>query len=129
MSPDPGRILVYGLINPNSGILFYIGQTRKRREFRLLEHLESAVAGSELPVYQYVRKVIQDGFIPKIFVIESVKDVAVANLIEKKWIQFYAQMKEDFFPVKILPQTPKSIEVYIHGVELMNIIYKPRMDE
>ncbi|MCC5847265.1 MAG: hypothetical protein JJU29_04150 [Verrucomicrobia bacterium] len=34
---QPSRILIYGLLNPLNAELFYVGQTRKRREFWLLE--------------------------------------------------------------------------------------------
>jgi hypothetical protein len=77
-----GRILVYGLLNPISDQLFYVGQTKKRREFRLLEHIEKAVGGSTLPVHAYIRDLLGKGRIPTIFVLEKVEDLTNANKVD-----------------------------------------------
>jgi len=119
--PQPSRILIYGLLNPLKAELFYVGQTRKRREFRLLEHIEDAVAGSKLPVHAAVRAIMAQGRIPQIFVIEKVTDASLADEREIAWIQFFAKLPSDRLPYLVKPQTPKSSEVTLLSVSLRNV--------
>ena len=122
---QPSRILVYGLLNPISKELFYVGQTRKRREFRLLEHIETAVGGSPLPVHVYIRDLMAQGRIPSIFVLERIGDVARADEVEIRWIRRFGGTDADVFPMLIEPQTPKSTEVLIRSVHLTNVQHMP----
>lgn len=126
MGSQPSRILVYGLLNPVNDELFYVGQTRKRREFRLLEHIEHAVGGSELPVRCYIRDLIGKGRIPSIFVLERVKDPTLTDGIERRWIRHFATNSHDSLPIKVTPQTPRSVEVCIRSVSLTNVRDMPR---
>ncbi|MCC5844562.1 MAG: hypothetical protein JJU05_09950 [Verrucomicrobia bacterium] len=119
--PQPSRILIYGLLNPLKAELFYVGQTRKRREFRLLEHIEDAVAGSKLPVHAAVREILAEGRIPQIFVIEKVTNASLADSREIAWIQFFAKLPPDRLPYIVNPQTPKSSEVILQSVSLRNV--------
>lgn len=119
----PNRFLIYGLLNPITNELFYIGQTRKRREFRLLEHIERSVSGRELPVYDYIRRVLFNGTIPQIFVIEKVEKINSqdgVNQREKYWIQWFNHADNFELPLNWSPQTPKSKDVIIKSVKLMN---------
>lgn len=122
---QPSRILVYGLLNPITEELFYVGQTRKRREFRLLEHIEKAVGDSSLPVHNYIRDMIAQGRIPEIFVLERVGDPARADESEVRWIGHFGAYSESL-PLSVTPKTPKSIEVTIRSVRLMNIRHMPK---
>ena len=119
--PQPSRILIYGLLNPATAELFYIGQTRKRREFRLLEHIDDAVGGSPLPVHKYIRDLMGSGRIPKIFVIERVADVKRADEMEIRWIRHFCLLSESSLPLTISPQTPKSNETTILSVDIQNV--------
>ena len=119
----PNRFLIYGLLNPIINELFYIGQTRKRREFRLLEHIESSVSGRELPVYDYIRRVLFKGTIPQIFVIDKMEKVNSqdeVNQREKYWIQWFNHSQNFELPLDWTPKTPKSNNVIIKSVKLMN---------
>ena len=123
---QPSRILVYGLLNPITDELFYVGQTRKRREFRLLEHIERAVGDSSLPVHNYIRDLITQGRIPAIFVLERVGDPSRADESEVRWIGHFGGSDSGCLPLSITPKTPKSIEVTIRSVRLMNIRHMPK---
>lgn len=122
---QPSRILVYGLLNPITEELFYVGQTRKRREFRLLEHIERAVGDSALPVHNYVRDMMAQGRIPEVFVLERVGDPARADEAEVRWIGYFGAYSESL-PLSVTPKTPKSIAVTIRSVRLMNIRHMPK---
>lgn len=122
---QPSRILVYGLLNPISDELFYVGQTRKRREFRLLEHIEKAVGGSTLPVHSSIREVMAKGRIPSIFVLDRVGDPARADEIEIRWIRRFGSTDCEKFPMVVAPKTPKSTEVLIRSARLTNIQHMP----
>jgi len=117
---QPSRILIYGLLNPITEELFYIGQTRKRREFRLLEHIEKAVGRSHLPVHEYIRQLMSQGRIPSIFVIEKV-DPELADESEIYWIQHFGSTDDGSFPMKIAPKTSKSVTIVIRSVRLSNV--------
>lgn len=79
----PSRILIYALISPLDDCLFYIGKTKRRREFRLIEHIESAVSGSRTPLYDDFRRYLMQGVVPKIYVIEKVTEIPKADIREK----------------------------------------------
>jgi hypothetical protein len=118
---QPSRILIYGLLNPANLELFYVGQTRKRREFRLLEHIEDAVGGSTLPVHGYIRRLMECGRIPKIFVLERVSQATSADEIEIRWIQHFSGEAAGSLPLTIFPQTPKSKETKVLSINLQNV--------
>jgi len=125
--PVPSRILIYGLLNPLAAELFYVGQTRKRREFRLLEHIEDAVGGSKLPVHAAIREIMARGRIPQVFVIEKVTDASQADAREIAWIQFFALIPDEQLPYRVKPQTPKSAEVILQSVSLRNVRDCPKL--
>jgi len=129
MKNQPSRILVYGLLNPIREELFYVGQTRKRREFRLLEHIEKAVGGSSLPVHAYIRDVIHSGRIPSIFVLERVGDPSLANEAEIRLIKNFGDADYKSLPLHVKPQTPKSTDVTIRSVKLTNIQHMPTVSK
>ena len=68
----PSRFLIYGLIDPRTRCLRYIGKTHKRRELRLKEHIEAAEDGETSYVYNWIRELLTSGYIPEIFVLERV---------------------------------------------------------
>jgi len=115
------------LLNPAISELFYIGQTRKRREFRLLEHIEKAVGGSTLPVHQYIRQLIDSGRIPKIFVLERVAEVTRADEIEIHWIRHFSLASVKSLPLTVSPQTPKSQDTEILSVNIQNVQHVPHL--
>ncbi len=117
----PSRILIYGLVSPTDNCLFYVGQTKKRREFRLIEHIEEAVKGSKTPVYVEMRKYMSEGAIPKIFVIEKVTKIELAQERELFWINWFLDTSNYQTPLAWEPQTPKSEAVIIEKVNMTNV--------
>lgn len=117
----PSRILIYGLISPLDNRLFYIGQTKRRREFRLIEHIEEAVKGTKTPVYNEIRRYMFQGVIPHIFVIEKVSNIQMASERELYWINWFWNSKNYELPIDWQPQTPKSKIVRIDNIGLANV--------
>ena len=116
-----GRWLIYGLMVPSERCLFYIGKTHKRRELRVLEHVEAANRGGKSPVHAFIREVISSGEMPEIFVIERVPSTASWREAERRQIAKFRDIDELELPILILPQTAKSSPVEIASVRLMNV--------
>jgi hypothetical protein len=119
----PSRHLIYGLIDREASELFYIGKTHKRRELRLLEHLECAVSGVERPVYDYIRRLIFRGSIPGIFVIARLSGDQNPLSHEKDWIHYFRNLPSEKLPFLHPAQTPKSEATHIKTVSLRNTIH------
>ncbi len=117
----PSRILIYGLLSPIDNCLFYIGQTKKRREFRLLEHIQEAVQGTKTPVYNDIRRYMFMGSIPEIFVVEKVTDIELANERELYWINWFNDLEKSKLPISWKPQTPKSLNKVIEKIVITNV--------
>ena len=116
-----GRRLIYGIIDPRSACLFYIGKTHKRRENRLEEHIRDSLAGSKYPVHVYIADVISCGFVPTIFVIERLDASADWQEAERRWIAHFRELANEKLPYLLLPQTPKSTAVLVKMINIMNV--------
>lgn len=118
---SPSRILIYGLLSPLDNCLIYVGQTKKRREFRLIEHIEEAVKGTKTPIYNEIRRYMFQGVIPKIFVIEKVVNIEIASERELYWINYFLDNSNFKLPIIWTPQTPKSKSIEIQKVNITNV--------
>ena len=116
-----GRWLIYGLIERNSGRLFYVGKTHKRREHRLREHVEAAMDGSDYPVHQHIRRVIEAGDPPEIFVLQVVKPTNSWQAAERQQILHWRNVSHKLLPVLHRAQTQKSSDVLIRHIDLKNV--------
>lgn len=116
-----GRRLIYGIIDPRSQTLIYVGKTHKRRENRLGEHVENANEGLETPVYESIRAILRAGVEPIIFVLRRLPPEADWRKAERDEINKWRSMPSDQLPVTHEPQTSKSIPILIMAVDLMNI--------
>jgi len=116
-----GRWLIYGLLEENTGCLFYIGKTHKRREHRLREHIEAATEGSPYPVHQHIREILTAGGSPEIFVLERVKPTDSWQAAEILQIQHWRNFCQKSLPVLHRAQTPKSDDVWIRHIDLKNV--------
>ena len=116
----PSRYLIYGLLDPTTNEIRYIGKTHKRRELRLQEHIEQARTGVETEVYKWIRCVLSKSEVPHIFVLERVPGASSWEEAERRHIQFWDSLSPDDFPIKYPPMTPKSEAVLIVGVRLTN---------
>ena len=112
--------MIYGLIDPRTKCLRYIGKTHKRREKRLEDHLKLAEDGNSRAVYQWIRKLKKERIEPEIFILEKIPPDRDWRLAEKKNIEFWRHPSSVVFPYIHPPQTPKSKEIEIRSVSLLN---------
>ena len=77
---------IYGLCDPRSGCLLYIGQSRWP-ERRLFEHLGDAVRSAR-PKDKWVRELVMAGLAPTLVLLESVPDEQ-ANVAEQFYIALF----------------------------------------
>lgn len=86
------RVRIYGLEDPCSGEIRYVGKTQQRLSMRLADHLMDAErSGSVSKKRQWLRQLIAFGLKPRIFQLEIV-DYEDANDAERFWavmLQFY----------------------------------------
>ena len=115
-----GRYLLYGLIDSGERCLFYVGKTHKRRELRLREHLEAAEMLSSAPVHARIREILSVGNEVEIFVLRKIEPDACWQTAEREEIERWRNY-QDHLPLTYLPQTPKSCEMQINQVELVNV--------
>lgn len=85
-------ISIYGLIDPRTSELRYVGQTSRRVKTRLTAHLKSASDKSKLHVAVWLRGVLLDGLCPDIEVFEAFEDDAEADEAEAFWIQYFSSI-------------------------------------
>ena len=116
-----GRRLIYGLIDPRTDTLFYVGKTHKRRELRLTEHIERAEDGHQTPVSVRIRQILEAGHRPAIFVLQRLSPDEDWRQAERDEIRRWRTITSDRLPKLHEPQTPKSIPILIRAVDLMNV--------
>lgn len=119
--PRVGRYLIYGLLDPRDHCLRYVGKTHKRREIRLREHMENAVAGGSWPLHEWIRDLLRMGLQPVMFVLEKVPADGCWQEAEKRHIAFWRDFSAQNLPHCHPPQTIKSTEVLIDHVSLLNV--------
>lgn len=121
MGTRVGRYLIYGLVDPRNRCLRYIGKTHKRREFRLAEHIESALKGSSAPVHDWLRELLAIEQEPEIFVLARISAEDSWQQAECAEIARWKAWPESRLPYVHPPQTPKSTETLIASVSLLNV--------
>ena len=119
--PRVGRWLIYGLLSPRDKTLIYVGKTHKRREIRLQEHIERALEGANTPVHQRIRSILDAGHSPEVFVLVRVPPDRSWQHEERRQIRLWRTITNQELPIMYPPQTPKSIDVEIRKVELLNV--------
>lgn len=83
-------MLVYGLIDPETGLLRYVGQTIKTAEERLAGHLYTASYGRKTHCYDWVRSLVKRGLRPKIWVIQKgLQTKEALDAAEIFWINYF----------------------------------------
>lgn len=115
-----GRYLIYGLIDPDNSCLRYIGKTHKRKEMRLEEHISKAIEGNTRDVYDWIRGLLSKGMKPIICILERISPEDNWRLAERRNIKFWKNLESVDFPYTHPPQTPKSREMKIASVSLLN---------
>ena len=119
--PRVGRWLIYGLLDPRNKTLIYVGKTHKRREIRLQEHIERALEGANTPVHQRIRSILNAGHSPEVFVLVRVPPDGSWQHEERHQIKLWRAITHQELPIIFPPQTPKSVDVEIRNVELLNV--------
>jgi hypothetical protein len=117
----PGRYLIYGLLDPESKTLRYVGKTHKRREIRLAEHIRDAEEGSKLHVHNWIRGVLKSGNKPTIFVLDRIPATADWAEAEIRHIRYWKTLPEAFLPMRYPAMTKGSETVDIYGIALTNM--------
>lgn len=117
----PSRYLIYGLLDPRSNALRYIGKTHKRRELRLNEHIEAAHEGRTSPVYQWIRELLAVDLTPTIFVLARIPGSDAWQTAERDEISRWRNWNAGDLPYLHPPQTPKSDITVIDCVSLLNV--------
>ncbi|WP_457645209.1 hypothetical protein [Profundibacter sp.] len=119
--PRVGRWLIYGILDPADKTLVYVGKTHKRREIRLQEHIERALEGAKTPVHIRIRLMLAAGYSPEVFVLVRVPPDGSWQHEERRQIKLWRTITDQELPIAHPPQTPKSIDVEIRKVELLNV--------
>lgn len=90
-------VKIYGLVDPRTQQLRYVGKTSKRRiKDRLFCHLGHArLAGPKRHVLAWVSGLLSDGLRPEIFVIEEVPSGADWKEVEQFWIAYFRSIGAD----------------------------------
>ncbi len=120
LGPRVGRWLIYGLVDPRNGTLFYIGKTHRRRELRLAEHIEEALAGGVQKRHAVLRDILGTGSVPLCIVLKRLPSDHNWRTAEQDEIRTWEQLPPSSFPCVHPPQTRLSQPVTIHSVNLTN---------
>ena len=93
--------LIYGLYDPETRDLRYIGQTRRSVEARFREHLWGS-GGSESKV-EWIQGLKARGLTPIVRIIDKVEDLSVLSQIEQSYIRKALRDKRPIFnkPVEL----------------------------
>lgn len=90
---------IYGLIDPSTGQLRYIGQTVRKIEYRLTSHLGSAKTLNKFGelkynsyVYRWIRQVLAQNQEPQIVLIQEFQEEDVLDDAETFWIAYFRKM-------------------------------------
>lgn len=80
--------VVYGLVDPQTKEIRYVGQTTKTLEERLNQHLKPFNLQENCPKNIWLKKLLKKGLKPEIVMLEKGKAFDLSRL-EMKWIEHY----------------------------------------
>lgn len=83
------QVVIYGLVDPRTNQLRYIGQTRRKLEKRLSQHITAAKRGTSLHSSAWIRGLVDGGLSPECFVVETLYNQDDANSAEQFWIEYF----------------------------------------
>ena len=98
-----------------------MGKTHKRREIRLVEHLDPAAEGRKSPVWNGILPMVEDGVVPGIFVLRRLPPEEDCHEAERSEIHGWPSVSPDRLPVRNAPQTIRSETVEIGKVKFLNV--------
>lgn len=96
---------IYGLIDPRTNALFYIGFTHNP-EYRLSIHNQSGSAGFKKRAF--IKQMRAEGFKPQMVILQKCQE-QFARHLEKQWIQFSLFLGADLINEK--QSTEKGVDI------------------
>jgi len=83
---------IYGLIDPRSGVLRYVGKTVSGIKIRLKQHIHTAKGGGVTHRDRWIRSLLNENLKPSSVILEAVGEGADWETAERFWISFYRGM-------------------------------------
>lgn len=80
-------VQIYGIVCPMSGEIRYIGKTNQSLEKRLIAHLTGARRGGESHKNRWIRKCLDAGLRPSMWLLETIPEGESWQSRERKWIR------------------------------------------
>lgn len=80
-------VFIYGLADPESTLVRYVGKSRDPRK-RLLVHISDAKCGDKFALHNWIRQLIEKGLAPSLIILEE-SSQSDWNDAEQKWIKYY----------------------------------------
>jgi hypothetical protein len=91
--------LIYGLIDPLTNELRYVGKTSKSIRARLCGHkAHAAVAGRKRRVVAWIAGLIARGLLPEVVIFEEVSPAHDWIEAEQFWIAYFRAMQSGMLP-------------------------------
>lgn len=88
-----GRFFIYGLVDPRTGHLRYVGKTERALSVRLANHIHRALRQkTNEHKRNWIRKMIAEGLRPQIVQLWETSDVDILSQAECFWIKYFRQM-------------------------------------
>ncbi len=85
---------VYGLIDPETGLLRYVGQTTESIEERFSRHIYTAVYGKKTHCYDWVRSLLKRNLKPVVWIIqEGLRNKKELDFAERGWIKYFREVQ------------------------------------
>lgn len=82
-------IYIYGMLDPRTKELRYVGKTAQSLEHRLRNHISRANLRSSRHSSRWIAGIIASGEVPDIFEIEILPDIADWQSAERFWIEYF----------------------------------------
>lgn len=81
-------MIIYGLSDPRTSELRYVGRTKRKLNVRLQQHLQPAYLKPNTHKNAWVKSLLSDGIKPEIFEIETTEDFEA----EEFWIAYFKSL-------------------------------------
>lgn len=86
------NFFIYGLFDPITNELRYIGQTIQKVEYRLRKHISESGKGTGYYKNCWIKSLTNKGLKPEIFVLEACNSLNELNDAEEWYIQYYKSL-------------------------------------
>ncbi len=89
MASQERGALIYGLCEPDTGALRYVGMTSRTLEWRVNAHMRPSQLCEQTHKACWLRSLVEKGLGPDFFVIEEHSSIQLAMEAERFWIQYF----------------------------------------